>query len=93
MSSTAERSVRWEFQSVNNRGRSYGEPTVAETVEDIQASYHPDYIPAIAQAAEAATESIDEGEWQEVILGPPLLADAVDRLRIRAVYVDDGGQQ
>jgi hypothetical protein len=88
MSSTAERIAGWEFQTVNRGGKPYGAVETAAHDFDIQERFHQDYWGAIAQACEDATEN--PGEWQEIILGPPLLADAVDRLRIRWPEQDGG---
>lgn len=53
----------------------------AETHEEIAARVSSDYAASIRKTCEDADKQ--PGEWLEIIMGPPELADAVDRLRIR----------
>jgi hypothetical protein len=85
MSSSEKSTGRWVFRQINGHGELLKQSD-ARTVEDVQVDQHQDYWQTIALACESATES--PGEWQEIILGPPLLAAAVDRLRIRWVDGD-----
>ncbi len=54
-----------------------------QSVEAIIAEQPADYRVSIEEACRRAQHG--SGSWQEIILGPPELAGAVDRLKIQAV--------
>lgn len=53
----------------------------AETHQEISARLSSDYAGSVQRTCEDADKQ--PGEWLEIIMGPPELADAVDRLRVR----------
>jgi hypothetical protein len=56
---------------------------VLPNAEAVANELHGDYAASVAQ--ECAWAGQNPGKWAEIILGPPELADAVDRFQIQAV--------